>query len=561
MRISIFQTNPTIGDIKKNACEISHIFSCHKNSNLLLFPELSLCGHIPYDYLEYETIITTQTEQLAFLSTQLDHHQTALVGGVFRKNDSLQNVIYAIQHNTIQVYSKRILEECDIFFEKRYFTSSKESHILNIKGIQFGLFICFDLWTQNKYSPLYSIKDKPIDALLWISASPYTKTKHLNRLALARSTVKKCKKPLIMVNLYGGNDEIVFDGKSFIMDSTGSCIHTLQHCKKDMCTLELTKSHIKIIQPSYTSEQHSTHSLTPSPCNITKNHTLSTTKDMPCEEILSVLKLGLSDYIAKAKIPSKIHLGLSGGIDSALTAYIATESMGPEAIHGVLLPSRHTHQTSIQDALALAKNLHIQTNTISIEDVHGITEKSLAPILSTNGITNENIQARIRGMMLMAYSNAYNSMLLTTGNKSEIAVGYCTLYGDMCGSINLIGDLYKTEIYTLCKYINKKHGYNIIPHSILTKEPTAELRENQKDSDSLPDYPILDAILYEYIENKHTPFEISKNSPYPFDLLMKIWRLLCQAEYKRYQAAPIIKISDKSFGRGRIMPIAAHPLL
>ncbi len=563
MQISLAQTNPTIGDFDVNTSRITKVIERHANTDVFVFPELAISGYMLYDYMEYESIVDNQRKYLGRIAESLAPSQIAIVGGVgsTQRKAAHSNCAFIVSAHEIQeVHKKFALPTDDVFFETRYFEPSAGPTIHKVQGVSIALFICYDLWHKEH---VLKAAQESVDSIVWMSASPYTKHKHAQRLFLAHQAVAATNAPLFMVNAVGANDEIVFDGRSFAMSKEGNVVHTCAFCEEDAQSFELTATGaVQHLEFATTHASHTITPLVPQSSPYTEKTALPQLSIERAEEICAVLERGLKDYLLKTRMPMRVHLGLSGGIDSALTAAIAVRALGAQAVTAILLPSQYTSNQSIEDAQALAEALKIRTHTLKIEAIFQSTHREFSTILHENvfDLTEENMQARIRGLLLMAYANKCASMLLTTGNKSEVAVGYCTLYGDMCGALNLIGDLYKTEVYTVAEAINKNEGIEIIPRSIMQKAPTAELRANQKDSDSLPAYPILDAILYEFIENRRTPEHVCRDPRFSAEhkTVERVWHLLCAAEHKRYQAAPIIKISERAFGRGRIMPIAAH---
>lgn len=525
-------------------------------------------------------------------------------------NQTLYNCAVVLSNKGIvHIQVKHILPYYDVFFENRFFlpastitssptfragdrlmdelpheyqssTTSKEdtAGILIVQDIdsssgiftyhdncKIGILICEDIWyVSHNYTPITALRDAHPTIVVCLSASPFEHHKLSQRLEVSAHAVRTIGAPLLFTNLVGGNDEVVFDGRSFIMDADTRIHRMLAHCKEDMGTITLAHQDDT---SNYTFSSYVGAQENDTAHDSTQN--TSSTIQYPCTtndithsiaDVLPVLSLGLVDYLEKTQMAQSVHVGLSGGIDSAVTAAVAVHALGATKVTGILLPSAFTSQESIDDALALAENLGISTLTLSIESLVatglGELEEVFALHPARHTLTEENIQARMRGVLLMAYSNRASSMLLTTGNKSEIAVGYCTLYGDMCGSLNLIGDLYKTEVYQLAHYLNRNQS--IIPQSIIDKEPTAELRENQKDSDSLPPYNLLDVILHKYIEEKATQDMLIAQNIADEHTIRHVWSLYVRSEYKRYQAPPIIKVSSNAFGRGRLVPLASN---
>jgi len=542
MIIGIGQINPTIGDFPGNRKKILDFArkAAEKNVRLLVFPEMAVCGYPPMDLLDHEAFVRENLRSLRILQKELPGDCAVVMGFVDRNPEStgksLRNasaVLY--QGKIIHIQGKSLLPTYDVFDEARYFEAAQSHDPFDFMGEKIGIAICEDLWWERKYSPeegytvdpVRELLDKGASLILAPSASPYYGKKILTRLSLISNIGKSSGVPVVYVNMTGGNDSLIFDGNSLATSSEGECIYRGSAFTEELGILNLPE------------KEHS------APVNLDINID---------EEIESALITGIRDYLAKCGF-SRVHLGLSGGIDSALVAVLAVKALGPENVHAFALPSRYSSPESEKDARELAENLGISIDTISIEDLFPVYCSVLEPFFKGKDpdLTEENIQARIRGTLMMAYSNKWSSLLLVTGNKSELATGYCTLYGDMCGSLAVIGDLFKTEVYRLSRYINRNG--EIIPESILTKPPSAELRHDQKDEDSLPPYELLDEVLRLYVLENHTKEEIVEKGFDP-DLVTRILTLVGRAEYKRRQAPPVLKISPRAFGTGRRMPIA-----
>ncbi len=433
------------------------------------------------------------------------------------------------------VQSKRLLPFYDVFDEQRYFAPAESQKLYSLADQRLALTICEDAWNDKLFWPrrLYSVD--PVEELmrtggsliLNISASPYYRGKRELRHRMLAAIATRHRVPVVMVNQVGGNDSLVFDGASFAMGPDGSIIAQARSFAEDMVYFDST---------ALTGDRRPVD---------------------PSEDaaVYQALVLGTRDYVRKCGF-SKVLVALSGGIDSALVAAIAVDALGKENVTTIGMPSQYSSAGSIEDARTLADNLGICYTTIAIHDLFDQYTKALAPLFVGRepDITEENIQSRIRGNLLMALSNKFNALVLTTGNKSEMSVGYCTLYGDMVGALAVIGDVVKTEVYQLCRYLNREHP--VIPLAILEKPPSAELRPGQKDTDSLPPYEVLDPILQAYVERYETPEQIA--AEYHFDLatVSQVVKLVERSEYKRQQAAPVLKVTSKSFGMGRRFPIA-----
>lgn len=540
MKIALAQLNPTVGDIKTN-CEkiITNIKEAKKaNIDLIVFPELSIIGYPPKDLLYNPDFLETSYRALNDMLLPETEGIGVIVGTVTRDEEK----DYLLHNSALLLYNgkivgqadKTLLPNYDVFDEQRYFEPAKKRTCIDFKGMRLAINICEDIWNDKDFweRPRYDIdvleeqyKLNP-DIFINISASPYNLGKHELKVQMVKQISKKYKLPLIYVNQVGGNDELIFDGNSFVINSNGERVANLKAFCEDLVFIDTDE--LKYLSP------------------------LKDVKE-DISWVHDALILGLKDYFRKTGF-KKAVVGLSGGIDSAVTCALAVKALGHENVLGVSMPSRYSSEGSKDDARDLAQNLNIEYRVIPIEDVF----KSYISIFNRNGDTvgdlaEENLQARIRGNYLMFISNREGHMVLTTGNKSEIAVGYCTLYGDMSGGLAVISDVPKTMVYDLAKYINKEK--TIIPISTIEKAPSAELRPNQKDTDSLPPYEILDDILKLYIEEDKSVSEIVSKG-YDEALVKDVIRKVNNAEYKRKQAAPGLKVTTKAFGVGRRMPIA-----
>ncbi|GMT43518.1 MAG: NAD+ synthase [bacterium] len=536
MRFAFIQLNPTIGDLEGNYKKIaSALSSLEDKVDLAILPEMSLLGYPPKDLLErpeFVDAIDKYISKILKLSKKL-----AVVLGAVRKNThagrSLFNSAFFLHNEKIcHIHDKMLLPYYDVFDENRYFEPGNTLSVFEFMGKKIALTVCEDIWAKTellgfagryKTDPLSEIKPESIDYLINISASPFSKKKFDGKMKVFSELTQKLKTTLIYVNTVGANDEIVFDGRSFVIDN-GKPVKICPAFKEGCFIYDSDKS--EIVLPQRTE----------------------------IEDIYNALILGLSDYCKKTGF-RKVIVGLSGGIDSAVTAAIAAAALGSDNVKAIMMPSRFTSDESTKDAMALAENLELELFNLPIEGIFTQFLSVLNPIFEneTKEITKENLQARIRGVLLMALSNNFGWLLLSTGNKSEMAVGYTTLYGDLAGGLALISDLYKTEVYRLANFLNRDRG--IIPENILKKAPSAELAPNQKDQDTLPEYEILDRILELYLEELKVPKAI-------IDLgidsatVRKVVELVDRNEYKRRQAPPGIKISVKAFGYGRRYPIA-----
>ena len=549
LKISIAQLDYHTGNFEYNTNKIISQIEAAKleQVDLIVFSELCVCGYPPRDFLEFADFIEqckTSVETIA----QSCKGIAAIVGApsvnpVVAGKDLYNSAWFLADEKVVALRHKTLLPNYDIFDEYRYFEPNNTFDIIEYKGIKIALTVCEDLWNIND-NPMYTInpmdelmKQHP-DVMINIAASPFNKNQAEIRKQVMVDNVLKYKIPLFYVNHYGAQTQLVFDGGSMVLNHDATVIDTLTFFEEQRKTYTLN--------------------LTNNKAQITSTETMNVIQMMPIERIYKALVLGIREYFSKQGF-TKAVLGLSGGIDSALVLVLAAEALGAENVKAVLLPSQYSSQHSIDDAVALANNLSVSYDIINIEQTYLALEKTLDPFFAglPFNIAEENMQSRSRGVILMALSNKFGYILLNTSNKSELAVGYGTLYGDMCGGLSVIGDLYKTEVYELCNFINRKQ--EIIPLNTITKAPSAELRPGQKDSDSLPEYEILDAILGLYIEMRKSPKEIIALG---FDeaLVNRVLRMVNNNEWKRIQAPPVLRVSSKSFGPGRRMPIVAKYL-
>ncbi|GHU38539.1 NAD+ synthase [Spirochaetia bacterium] len=551
MRISIAQINSTIGDFTKNLEKIVNLSNeaCQKDkADMILFPELAICGYPPMDLLDQDTFVEQNIRSLRILQRELPQNIAVGVGYVNR-NASVQGKAlvnaYGIISGGALVFEqiKTLLPTYDVFDEARNFEPASHWPRFDYKGQRIGFAICEDVWRETetpgtKYAedPVRRLLDAGITMLVAPSASPYYTFKHRDRLNLARDISRRGDIPLIYINAVGANDSIIFDGRSFFMDAKQQTL-TARAFEEQLLTYDTTDKSIianQVEAPSLYADELDT--------------------------LEAALVMGIREYMSKCGF-KRAHLGLSGGIDSALVAYLAVQAIGSANVVTISMPSRFSSQGSKDDAAELAKNLGCRYEILPIESVFTAFLGTLQGVFEGRAfdVAEENLQARIRGSLLMAFSNKWSSMLLTTGNKSELAMGYCTLYGDMNGALGAIGDLFKTEVFALCRRINEKSiqktGKPVIPPAIIEKPPSAELRPNQKDQDSLPPYDMLDAILSLYLFENLNADEIYDRG-YDRDLASSIIKTVARAEFKRRQAPPVLKVSPRAFGMGRRMPIA-----
>ena len=543
MKIAIAQLNYHIGHFEKNFDKIKSAVAnaVRLEADLVLFGELAVCGYPPRDFLEFEDFIN-KCDQLIEKIKPLTSNIAVVIGAPSRNplaegKDLFNSAYFIADGKIIGLAHKALLPTYDIFDEYRYFEPSKEFHVVVFKGKKIALTICEDIWNIGNENPLYTvcpmdslIQEKP-DFILNLSASPFSYKQAEERKEIVKANSLRYGIPLFYANHVGAQTEIIFDGGSLAANSKGEIIAELPYFEEciEMIDSDEIDNLIGIEQ-----------------------------KISKIERIHLALVSGIKQYFSKLGF-TKATLGLSGGIDSAIVLALAVEALGKENVLSVLLPSHYSSDHSVKDSLEMCDNLKSAYKIIPIEDMYHNIERNLKPHLEgkANDVTEENIQARLRGLSLMAISNKLGYILLNTTNKSEAAVGYGTLYGDMCGGLSVIGDLYKGQVYDLARHINKEQ--EIIPKNIISKAPSAELRPDQKDSDSLPDYDKLDAVLFHYIEEQLGPKEIIALG-YEEALVNRVLRLVNISEWKRHQMAPVLRVSPKAFGMGRRVPIVAKYL-
>ncbi len=544
MKVSLHQINTTVGDFYANAQKI--LTDVEKANvagvSLAIFPELCLTGYPPLDLIENRQFSERAADSLAFLLDRSVNLDTALIVGTIiptnspGKGKGNHNAAVIIHRGRVTgIHRKILLPTYDVFDESRNFEPGKQMTQVTIADKQFCISICEDVWNDKTFWHERLYHTDPVEdymaitpsPLINIAASPYSQGKGNLRLQMLSNIARRYKVPVLYVNTVGGNDSLVFDGRSMVLDVNGDIVAMAEGFEEQMITVDLEDLPGPVGEPPHLDDM---------------------------DTLQKALVTGLRDYAMKCGFPSAV-LGLSGGIDSSLTAVLAVKALGAENVLGVLMQSPYTAPESIEDALSLASNLGLKTKTIPITDIYDTYLENLNEGLEglPDDVTEENIQARIRGNILMALSNRFGHLVLSTGNKSELATGYCTLYGDMSGGLAIISDLYKGEVYRLSEHINR--DVEIIPLRIITREPSAELRADQKDTDTLPPYDILDPILKGYIEDHKTPEELVAEG-FDEELVTRILNSVEGNEYKRQQAAPGIKVSWKAFGLGRRYPIA-----
>ncbi|MEL6157725.1 MAG: NAD+ synthase [Cyanobacteria bacterium J06627_32] len=555
MKIAIAQINPTVGDLTGNAQRILHMATqaAAQGADLLLTPELSLCGYPPRDLLMRPSFIEQMRQQVAALARSLPAGISALVGiadanpaADARGEKPLFNSMALLQSGQVrEIFHKRLLPTYDVFDEDRYFASGSQanSFFLTAKGetVHIGVTICEDLWNNESFwgkraypsNPTKELTDKGVDLVVNLSASPYVSGKQMLREEMIAHEARQYRQPIIYVNQVGGNDDLIFDGQSVAFNKEGTLVSRLSAFDTDLQVVIVAET---------------TKDLLPG-----EIQTLPESKD---SEMWSALVLGIKDYARKCGF-NKAVIGLSGGIDSALVCAIAAAALGPQNVLGILMPSPYSSGHSVTDAEALAANLGVNTQKLAIAPLMTGYDTVLNDMFTGTeaGVAEENLQSRIRGNLLMAISNKFGHLLLSTGNKSEMAVGYCTLYGDMNGGLAVIADVPKTQVYALCQWLNRER--EVIPTNIITKPPSAELKPDQVDQDSLPDYDTLDDILERLVQKQQSADDVVA-AGHSATVVKKVIRLLTRAEFKRRQAPPVLKVTDRAFGMGWRMPIASR---
>jgi NAD+ synthase (glutamine-hydrolysing) len=546
VKIALAQINPTVGDFSGNLEKLVSASrrAAAQGARLTVFSELVICGYPPADFLEKPSFLTrcrTAVDELAEATRGL---KTAVLAGVALAatgesgKPAVNAAVLLDGGNLLLEQHKRLLPFYDVFDEQRYFAASRSQQVVELDGARLAITICEDAWNDKNFWPRRLYKTDPMEELMRqkpavhinLSSSPFWHSKRAIRREMLAAIARRDGIPVLMCNQVGGNDSLIFDGSSLALNARGELIAQAASFEEDLVVVEL-------------------------PSTGAEAPVLPTPQEDENAAAYQALVLGTRDYVRKCGF-KKVLVGLSGGIDSALVAAIAKDALGAENVLGIGMPSPYSSPGSIEDSRQLAANLGIGFEVIGISGLFEEYMLALEPQFAGIGAdtTEENIQSRIRGCLLMALSNKFSSLVLTTGNKSEMAVGYCTLYGDMVGALAVIGDLVKTRVYAVCRWLNRDQ--EVIPRAILDKPPSAELRPDQKDTDSLPPYEVLDPILEAYVERYETPEQIAGEHGFPLQLVQQVVRLVERSEYKRQQAAPVLKVTSKSFGMGRRFPIA-----
>jgi len=542
VKIALGQINPTVGDFAGNAAKIVEFARRAQSAGagLILFPELSVCGYPPRDWVERPSFVARNRQTVEKIAAET--RGIAVICGLVTPAESetgkavMNSAAWLRDGQVEMIQSKMLLPTYDVFDEMRNFAAARKQEVFPFCGKQMALTICEDAWNDKEFwrRRLYTVDpvEKLVEAggnfVLNISASPFWIGKRALRREMLGAMARHNKVPVAMVNQVGGNDSLVFDGSSVVLNREGEVIAQGKSFEEDLIYFDSN---------TLTGEMH---------------------EQIAGEEatVFAALVLGTRDYMRKCGFQKAI-IGLSGGIDSALTAVIAAEAIGPENVIGVGMPGPFSSPGSVADARKLAENLGIRFELISIDPAYAAYREMLKGVFAgcKEDVTEENLQSRARGMLLMALSNKFGAIVLSTGNKSELGVGYCTLYGDMVGGLAVISDVPKTLVYRLSEYVNSRRA--VIPRATIEKPPSAELRPDQKDSDSLPPYEVLDAVLEDYVEDSHPAERIAADHGFDLEVVRRVIRMVDRAEYKRQQAAPGLKISSKAFGYGRRFPIAA----
>jgi len=542
VKIALAQIDPTVGDFTGNLEKIlaASRRAADSGARLTVFSELAICGYPPADFVEKPSFLArcrTAVEDLAAATRDLPTAVlagVALPAGLDDVKPAFNAAVLVDRGQLLLEQHKRLLPFYDVFDEQRYFSPSGPQKVVDFEGLRLAVSICEDAWNDKNFwrRRLYTID--PMEELMRqspslhinLSSSPFWHNKRAVRREMLAAIARRDAIPVLMCNQVGGDDSLIFDGSSLAFNARGELIAQAASFQEDLVVVD--------------------------PFNASP---VSLPEDDETEAAYRALVLGTRDYVRKCGF-RKVIVGLSGGIDSALVAAIATEALGAENVIGIGMPSPYSSSGSVDDSRQLASNLGIRFEAISISELFADFNRALAPLFTglPPDITEENIQPRIRGTILMALSNKLGALVLTTGNKSEMAVGYCTLYGDMVGALAVIGDLVKTRVYAICHWLNRDQEK--VPAAILSKPPSAELRPGQMDTDSLPPYEVLDPIVEAYVERYETPECIAQEHGFPLDLVQQVVRLIERSEYKRQQAAPVLKVTSKSFGMGRRFPIA-----
>jgi NAD+ synthase (glutamine-hydrolysing) len=563
VRVALAQLNPIVGDIEGNLAQLADAYDRAEEAgcDIVAFPELSITGYPPEDLVMKPGFVADNEAALAKLAART-RHCAAVVGFVDEDRDLFNAAAVCAQGDVLGTYRKRLLPNYAVFDEARYFTAGNETDPLElyvIGGVKVGISICEDIWSPD--GPLSVQADGGAELAININASPFHRGKAAARESMLSTRAADSHSALVYVNQVGGQDELVFDGCSLVFDAEGELIARGPQFREDLMIVDVPVPAVyrqRLLDPRGRISQVSLPTIVVTEDPVAHEAPLDNPIVEPLprdEELYDALVLGTRDYCAKNGF-TDVVIGLSGGIDSTIVAVIAVDALGADHVHGVSMPSRYSSDHSKSDAFKLAENLGLDYRTIPIEPAFAAYLEMLEPSFEGRppGLTQENIQSRCRGQLLMALSNEFGWMVLTTGNKSEMAVGYFTIYGDSVGGYAVIKDVLKTEVYALCRYVNERAGRELIPEDVITKPPSAELRPDQRDDQSLPPYDVLDPILEAYVEEDRTAGEIVELG-HDEAVVRRITRLVDIAEYKRRQCPPGVRVTTKAFGRDRRMPI------
>lgn len=570
MKVGLAQCNFLIGDLQYNQQRILKAIDEAKaqGADLVVFSELALTGYPPQDLLQYADFIQECETVMNHIAVSCDD-VAVIIGGPSRNNTGrgkpLFNSAWFLHQGEVKaIVNKSLLPNYDVFDEYRYFEPSNKFGYVDYKGKRLVLTICEDIWNTAdiplySFSPLDQVALINPDIIINISASPFNYNQAALRQQVLRQNALRYSKPIVYVNQTGAHTEIIFDGNSMVCDAAGRIREKLECFTEQVRVVDVDSSYFlteRVVAESASAKENLAPVMTHAPVDLAVSFETHSSSDAVISSIHDALVLGIRDYFSKMGFKKAI-LGLSGGLDSAVTIALASKALGAENVLGVLLPSKYSSGHSIDDAMQLALNLKAPYTTIPIMDAVEAVEQTLHPEFTdvSPDLTEENIQARMRAVLLMAMSNKFGYILLNTSNKSEAAVGYGTLYGDMCGGLSVLGDVYKTDVYKLAEYINKDS--EIIPRNTILKPPSAELRPDQKDSDSLPEYNLLDQVLYAHIEMQRSPKELVLMG-FDTSIVNRVTAMVNRSEWKRYQAPPILRVSPKAFGMGRRMPIVGR---
>ena len=575
MKIALAQQNYHIGNFEKNTEKIIEGIKWAKRqgADLVVFYELCICGYPPRDFLEFKDFIDKCYQSIDIVRQHADTIGV-LVGSPSRnlqkEGKDLFNAVFLLHEKEIKSeIHKTLLPNYDVFDEYRYFEPAYDWRVMEFKGKKLAVTICEDVWNMGdnplyRLTPMEKLMSFNPDVMINLSASPYNYAQDIVRNSIVKAHVLKYKMPMLYCNTVGSQTEIIFDGGSLIYDVNGCKVMEMKYFEEDYQVFDLekllTRKESAAVSYAGKNSDHASYYYSAFDVGREMDTIQYLVGEKNIDEIFHALILGIRDYFEKMGF-SKAILGSSGGIDSAVTQVLAVDALGKDNVRALLMPSQYSSSHSVEDAEALSKNLGNPYDIVPIKNIYDSFLKELKPIFRDVpfGVAEENIQSRTRGNLLMAVANKFGYILLNTSNKSELATGYGTLYGDMAGGLSVLGDVYKMQVYALAKHINKKNGRAIIPQNIIDKAPSAELRPNQKDIDSLPEYEKLDRILYQYIELRQGPKEII-GMGYEKVLVDKVLKLVNSNEYKRNQFCPIIRVSCKAFGVGRRVPIVGKYL-